>query len=161
MAGETPMKKESDALRRLRMKLEVESGDSARLAQDLADNPICSVAIDDSIPCVALTWKRYATSSQLRFIHESIIQLGQSCSVSKILADDTALATINAADQKWIAKDWMPRAVAVGFTTVAAKESATYYGKLSTKMIQAMAPAELTIRVFDDLNDARDWLQAA
>ena len=84
---------EGGALKQLRILLEAESGDGLELLKDLEDNPICSISYDESDACIVVLWRRYATSTQLRFIHESIIGLIEKHGASKILGDDTALAT--------------------------------------------------------------------
>jgi thiamine monophosphate kinase len=68
------------------------------------------MSLDKSVPCIAITWKQYATSTQLRFVHENVLQMLMRQRVSKILGDDTALPTIHAEDRVWITEDWMPRA---------------------------------------------------
>ncbi len=66
-------REQSETLKQLRGRLEAESNDGLKLLRNIKDNPICSLFFDDTIPCVVVTWKQYATSTQLRFIHENII----------------------------------------------------------------------------------------
>jgi hypothetical protein len=68
--------------------------DSRALAKNLADNPIYAVALDDAIPCIRVQWRSYATSTQLRFVHESLIGLIERHRVSNVLGDDTALVCV-------------------------------------------------------------------
>jgi hypothetical protein len=152
--------RESEWLSRLRSQLEAESRDSLELLADIVNNPICSVWLDSSLPCVRVVWKRYATSTQLRFIHEHILHILEQHRARKILADDTALPTIHAEDQAWIVQEWMPRAIAAGLKASAIKSSAAYFGKLSTDTIQSRAPRGLDMRFFDSLDSARLWLES-
>jgi hypothetical protein len=46
-----------------------------------------------------------ANRIQLRFIHESILQLLEEHNVGKILDDDTGLPTIRSEDRAWIAEN--------------------------------------------------------
>ena len=96
-----------------------------------------------------------------RFIHECLIQMLRQHQASKILGDDTALPTVHADDRTWIVEDWMPRAIAAGLKTTASKSSVAYFGRLSTENIRAQAPGDLTIRFFNSLEDARQWLRKA
>ena len=89
--------------------LEQESKDSIALLENIADNPICVVRHDEDLPGILVEWRSYATSSQLRFVHEYIIHLLEQHRLHKVLGDDTALLTIHSSDQEWIAFDWMPR----------------------------------------------------
>src|SRR5271170_3652719 len=106
--GNQRHEEQSEPLRLLRARLEIESSDSVKLLKDFKENPICSVRLDESVPCIVVVWKQYATSTQLRFIHESILGLLEKHRVTKILGDDTLLPTIHAEDQTWIAENWMP-----------------------------------------------------
>lgn len=151
---------EGGALKQLRILLKAELGDGLELLKDLEDNPICSISYDESDACIVVLWRRYATSTQLRFIHESIIGLIEKHGASKILGDDTALATIYVADQKWIAQNWMPRAMAAGLKVAARKSPTSYFGRLSVDIVQSLAPAGLAMRAFADMDDARRWLRS-
>lgn len=102
-----------------------------------ADNPIFSISYDDSINGVAISWKRYATSTQLKFIHEYMLSLIESTGASAILGDDAGLATIHAEDQSWIAQNWLPSAIAAGLKAGASKKPASYFGRLSVSSVQS------------------------
>jgi hypothetical protein len=132
---------------------------SDRLCNPL-DNPICAVSCDESIPCIAVKWKRYASSAQLRFILEHVIRMLEQHHVGSILADDTALPIIHPSDQDWIIRDWFPRAIAAGWRVSATSVPAEYFGQLATSHVQSKAPASVVIRSFDEIDDARRWLQS-
>jgi hypothetical protein len=146
-----------DGLRRV---LAVESGDGRALAENLEDNPICTVSYDPSVPCLMVRWRSYATSAQLRYIHECLVRLIKKHRVSKILGDDSDLVSIASIDQHWIAREWMPRAIATGLRTVASIKPRAYFGQTSIKNILSFVPAGLAIRSFEGLREARDWLQS-
>jgi hypothetical protein len=128
--------------------------------RDLGDNPVCSVSFNESVPCIAVVWKGYATSEQLRLAHETIIALLTKHRVSKVLGDDTALPTIHADDRRWIVENWMPRAKAAGLKAIANKSPASYFGKLAIDHVRAVAPSDLVFRSFGDVDCAREWLRA-
>lgn len=112
---------ETEFLRQLTEVVRTESSDGARLVANLADNPICRVSVDAAIPCVVLVWGRYATSAQLRYVHECVLDLLRRQALHRILGDDTALAVIPVDDQAWLRDDWLPRALAVGLKAAASK----------------------------------------
>jgi hypothetical protein len=149
----------NDTLTNLRKRLESDSGDSLLLASNLKDNPICSVSFDATVPCILVVWKGYATSTQLRFIHESILHLVKEFHVSKVLGDDTALTTIHSDDAKWIVEDWMPRAMAAGLKIVASITPEWQFGKLSVQHILSRAPQGFVSRSFNDGSKAWTWLR--
>ena len=152
---------EDSELARLQKLVAAEASDGLKLSNNLQDNPICLISVDNSVPCVVVIWKRYATSTQLRFVHEAIIDLLAEHKLARILGDDTDLPTIHGDDQVWIVQNWMPRAVKVGLRAVATKRPSGFYGRLATETVQSLAPSQLTIGSFDDLDDARQWLAKA
>jgi len=143
----------------LRNILAQESGDSAGLLIDLENNPICSVRFDPALPGIAVQWRGYATSPQMRFVLENVIDLMARHKVSRILGDDTLLPMVHADDQEWIINDWYPRAVKAGWRVSANKVSESYFGDLTTRSVQSEAPASVVIRPFRELGEARRWLQ--
>lgn len=153
------MPNRNEKLQRLRQQVEAESSDGLKLLQNPADKPICTPTIDASVPSLCVTWKRYVTSAQSRFVHESILDMLERHDLDRILGDDTALPTIHTEDRQCITQEWMPRGLAAGLRAVAGKRPAAYFGKLSTDSIQKQARAGLSIQFFSTLEDAKDWLK--
>jgi hypothetical protein len=142
-------------------RMETESTAKPALVYDFVDDPACSVTYDESLSCIFVVWKQVAPSSaQLRFVHECILQLLRKRGACKVLGDDTALITLQAEDRSWIVRDWMPRALAAGLKFAASKTPESYSGKASVRSVQAAFPAGLVTRTFDDVADARRWLQS-
>ncbi|HKQ47958.1 MAG TPA: response regulator [Phycisphaerae bacterium] len=150
---------ENTAIKRLRSQLETESGDSRKLLASPTDNPICSIQHDDSLPGLVVVWRDYATSRQLRFVYEYLLQLIELRNISKILYDDTALRTIAADDRSWILQDWMPRAVRAGFRASAHTASTAHFVGVAVNALATGAPAGIALRTFDNTSEARKWLQ--
>ena len=149
---------ELESLRRL---VAEEGNDGRRLASSPGDNPVCRIWVDSGIPCVRLQWMGYATSLQVRFVHEAVIDLIRRHGLRKLLGDDTLLVALHPEEQTWIAEDWMPRAVSVGLKTIAHKRADSYFGKLAVDSVVVARPAGLNIGSFDDLEEARRWLASA
>lgn len=151
--------RETESLRQLKEVVRTESSDGAGLVANLADNPICRVSVDTAIPCVVLVWGRYATSAQLRFVHECALELLRRNALHKILGDDSALAVIPVDDQVWIREDWMPRALSAGLKAAASKCPNGFFGKQSVANVMSQAPRGIAMRSFEKLDEARTWLQ--
>ena len=109
------------SLEKLARFLKQESADSAALVRDIGNNPICCVSYDESIPGIFVEWRSYATSTQLLFIHERVLEFLERHHASKILGDVSGLPTVHTEDQKWIIENWMPRAQAAGLRATAAE----------------------------------------
>jgi hypothetical protein len=152
---------ENEALERLLQQLQTESNDGLSLVTNIRANPICTLEVNEAVPCVTVVWKRYATSTQLRFVHEHILRLLKSRRLQAVLGDDTALPTIHAEDQRGIVEDWFPRAQAAGLKAAASKRPLAYFGKLAVDTVQAVAPAGLKLRSFENIDDAQVWLRSA
>jgi hypothetical protein len=149
----------SDHLRELREKLRQDSRDSFQLLENFWDNPICSIIHDEVSHCIIVVWKQYATNIQLRYIHESVLTLICKHRVYKILGDDTALLAIPSEDRFWIIDQWFPRAMECGLRFAASKRPDSYFGKLAISQIQSAAPVGIECRSFEQLQEAREWLE--
>ena len=149
----------SDHLRRLREKLRQDTRDSFQLLQNFWDNPICSINHDEANHCIIVVWKQYATQIQLRYIHENLLTVICKHRVYKILGDDTALPAIPSEDRFWIIDEWFPRAVECGLRFAASKRPASHFGNISVSHIQSAAPAGIECRSFEQLHQAREWLE--
>ena len=143
----------------LREKLRQDSRDSFQLLKNFWDNPICSITQDEAKHCIIVVWKQYASQIQLRYIHESLLTLICKHRVYKILGDDTALPAIPTEDRFWIIDEWFPRAAECGLRFAASKIPASYFGKLAVSHIQSSAPAGIECRSFEQLQEAKEWLE--
>jgi hypothetical protein len=152
------VERDIDSLRQWHNQLK-QSSDGVRLLKEPEDNPICAISVDQSIPAVVVVWKQYTTSAQIRFIHEYLLLVIKKHLLRKILGDDTELVTIHEEDQNWIANDWMPRAISAGIIAGASKRPLAYFGDLAVKDLRESAPPSITIRAFDHLENAREWLK--
>ncbi len=139
--------------------VERESIDGIKLLENPNDNPICSLSYDETFRYVTIVWRRYATSAQYRFIHETIIQMLVQYQASKILGDNSDLPVVHAEDQKWIVEDWMPRARAAGLKAVATNASLSFFGRLTIGSVQARMASEIATKTFPTIHLARNWLR--
>jgi hypothetical protein len=145
-------------LEKLRSAVAAESSDGRRVAHDPHENPVCCMKFNAATHCIDVVWRMYATSLQLRFIHECMLGLIEAHHATRILGDDTALGIIHADDEAWLAGDWLPRAIAAGIIAGASKTPDTYFARQSVRRIQASAPTGVRLGSFQDLGDAKAWL---
>ena len=147
------------SLDELRQIVERESYEGALLLQNPGDNPICKLRYDEEVRCIEVTWRRYATSAQLRYIHEMILSMLAQHKAEKILGDDADLPIVHAEDQRWIVEEWLPRARATGLKVAATTLSMTFFGRVAISAIQSQLSRELQIRNFGSIHAARSWLK--
>lgn len=140
-------------------KLVAESEDGAQLLQTPYDSPICRLSYNHDVKCIEVVWQKYATSPQLRYVHETILGLLEQHNASKILSDDSNLPIIHAEDQRWIVEQWLPRAKAAGFKAVASVIARTFFGRVAIGAIQSKLAREVHVRNFRDVPSARSWLK--
>ncbi len=152
-------KHEVTRLRNLVRRLMTDSIDSAELVASPVDNPICAVQVDESIPCVTVVWKRYASSIQLRFVHEKILGLLRQHGLRAVLGDDKALPTLHPEDQRWILEDWLPRAKQAGLIAAASRRPVSHWAQIAIESLQAALSEHVEVQSFDDWGDARAWLR--
>jgi hypothetical protein len=143
------------------MRISVVRKSEDTVAAEYLDLPTCSLTLDNSLPGLVVQWKGYATSTELRAVHEQLLDLIQKHRVSKILGDDTSLVSIAAEDRLWILENWMPRAIGAGLRVAAAKRSANYFARVALAEIENAMGQRMQIKMFDTLADAKAWLQAA
>ncbi|MBL8272017.1 hypothetical protein [Steroidobacter sp.] len=136
-----------------------ESYEGKLVSESVADNPVCRLLIDPSVPCLLLHWRKDATSLQLRFILESVIMILQAEALQYLIGDDGHILRIGPDDQSWIAKDWMPRAVSAGLHAAASTVPFSHLGKFALESIHAGVPAGLAVGSFEHLEHAKRWLR--
>ena len=149
-----------DSLVQLSRIVQQESHEGFLLLQNPYDNPICKLGYDEELACIEVVWRRYATSAQLRYIHEMILLMMVQHKAEKILGDDTDLPIVHAEDQRWIVDEWLPRARAVGFKAAATKVSMTFFGRVAIGTIHAEFARAIQIRNFRSIHSARSWLKS-
>jgi hypothetical protein len=147
-------------LRNLISRLLTDSIDSAELVASPVDNPICAVQVDESIPCVTVVWKRYASSLQLRFVHEKVLGLLREHGLRAVLGDDKALPTLHPEDQRWILEDWLPRAKEAGLMAAASRRPISHWAQIAIDSLQSSLAEHVEVQSFDEWNQARDWLRS-
>jgi hypothetical protein len=140
-------------------RLIAETHDGTQLLQSPYNNPICKLFYNKEVQCIEVAWRKYATSPQLRYIHEIILCMLVQHNVIKILADNRDLPIVHAEDQRWIVQQWLPRARTAGLKAAASVISMTFFGRLAIGAIQSAFAREVQVRNFRDVESARSWLK--
>lgn len=140
--------------------VEAESIEGIEVSRNPRDNPICRLSYDESLRCIEVIWRKYATSAQFRFLHEVILDMLSQHGADKILGDDSDLPIVHADDQRWIMEDWFPRARAAGLRAIATSVSMAFFGKVAIGRIHARVAEEIPVRNFRSIHQARCWLES-
>lgn len=151
----------ADSLASLTETVRSESLDGALVVKNPSDNPVCSFTHDEDLSCIKVVWRKYATSAQLRFLHEALLQVMEGTGAQSLLGDDRELPIVHAEDQRWIIEEWLPRAQALGLKRVAAIPSHSFFGRLSIGSIQLILAKNVVVKQFQNVPLAADWLGRA
>jgi hypothetical protein len=120
----------------------------------------CSVSYDADVPCVVMTWTGYAPGAPFRAANEAVLERIAKERATKILGDIEAVQITSAADQRWLAEDWLPRAAAAGLRHAALVTPAFELDHAPVRLIGESLPRQFELEYFDDVEVAREWLMA-
>jgi hypothetical protein len=119
----------------------------------------CTIGHDADVPCVIMTWKGYATSSEFREANERILRLIVEHRTSKLLGDIKEFVLIGADDQHWLSSNWIPRVTEAGLRTVALVTPVFYFNRVAVESVgQTLDPDRLIMQHFENREAARSWL---
>lgn len=108
-----------------------------------------------------MDWNGYATSDQFRKGTELMLELLKKYKASKVLADTTEMVLIGSDDQEWIISDFLPRATESGFKAIALIKPDSYFNVVALNTLaERISLNNLQIKMFDDMQEAENWLQS-
>jgi len=119
-----------------------------------------NIYFDEKINSVVMEWDGYATSAQFKEGTELMLNtLIQNSSV-KVLADIKDMVLIGMEDQQWLDRDFLPRAIKFGFKAIAIIRPDNYFNKVAVESISYKVDKDkLAINFFDNVSQAKEWLQ--
>ena len=123
-------------------------------------HPLCTVTYDEDVPCVVMTWTAYAPGAPFRAANEEVLAAIVRERATCILGDIEAVHITDAADQHWLAEDWLPRAASAGLRHAALVTPAFELGHAPVRLIGESVPAPFELEYFDDRDAARAWLKS-
>ena len=123
-------------------------------------NEVYHIYFDSDIDVVVMDWDGYATSEQFKQGTELMLNTLIQNNCKKVLADIKDMVIIGMEDQEWLNNHFIPRATEFGFKALAIVQSKHYFNKVAVESISYKVDKEkLTINFFDNLIEARTWLQ--
>ena len=119
------------------------------------------VYFDPEIKAVVMEWDGYATSSQFRKGTELMLSTLIDNKTFKVLADVKDMTIIGMEDQQWLDTDFLPRAIDAGFRAIAMIRPEHYFNKVAVDSISYKVDRnKLSINFFDNIEDAKKWLNS-
>lgn len=120
---------------------------------------VYSVYYDELLKYVVMQWQGYAKSDEFREGTELMLNTLISNKCSRVLADISKMVLISQEDQRWLETSFLPRAVRFGFKRIALIQPDSYFNKVAVETINnKIDRSKLEVEVFDDLDNARNWL---
>jgi hypothetical protein len=119
-----------------------------------------TVYFDEAINAVVMDWDGYATSAQFKEGTELMLNTLIQNNAFKVLADIKDMILIGMEDQQWMETRFLPRAIQFGFKAAAIVRPDSYFNKVAVESISYKVDKDkLAINFFDNVEDAREWLQ--
>ena len=124
-----------------------------------ANTEIYNIYFDKELDCVVMEWDGYATSKQFKQGTELMLNTLIKNNCSKVLADIKDMKIIAMEDQQWLNDEFLPRATTFGFKAIAIVKPDYYFNKVAVETISYKVDKDkLTINFFDNVDEAREWL---
>ena len=124
-----------------------------------ANTEIYNIYFDKELDCVVMEWDGYATSKQFKQGTELMLNTLIKNKCSKVLADIKDMKIIAMEDQQWLNDEFLPRATTFGFKAIAIVKPDYYFNKVAVETISYKVDKDkLTINFFDNVDEAREWL---
>ena len=120
----------------------------------------CTVSYDEDVPCVVMTWTAYRPGPAFRAANEAVLARIVEERATRILGDIEAVTITEAADQRWLAEDWLPRAATAGLRHAALVTPAFDLEHAPVRLVGESLPPQVQLEYFDDVEAARAWLKA-
>jgi hypothetical protein len=116
------------------------------------------ISYDESIDAVSVDWKQTATGDDFREILQTGLEIAKEETATNWLGDRREMDPVTKADQEWVNETWLPEADETELTQIAAIQSEQFIEELDLKFVMQKVADDLTLRHFDSLEDATEWL---
>jgi len=123
------------------------------------ESEFASVEYDRSCGAVVGRLREFTEGEPFREYMEAIIEALEVEGSDRVLADTSQFdAALTQDDQVWSVQDWSPRAEAAGLDHMALVMPESVVAEMSVDSIVDMADDTINRGLFDDVDEAREWL---
>jgi hypothetical protein len=107
-------------------------------------------------------FKRFIYGQEFRQVLEKGLEIFKQHGAQRWLSDDRNNSALPKADSEWGINDWSPRVVEAGWKYWAIVMPDKVVGQMNMqRFIDLYATKGVTIQIFDDSDEALNWLKAA
>lgn len=112
------------------------------------------------IPHIYIKWEFMVEENLFREGMEKLIEMMEEHKIGKILSDVTQLGPLSKQDEEWCIDDWLPRALSVGYSSIANIIAEDIFGKMAIEDIlnNAAEKSPIKMQYFEDEEKAAKWL---
>jgi formate dehydrogenase maturation protein FdhE len=112
------------------------------------------------MPHLYIKWEFMIDDNFFREGMEKLLEMIEEHKTGKILSNVTQLGPLSDDDQKWCIDSWLPRALAVGYSSVANVIAEDIFGKMAVDDIlnNAAEKSPIKMQYFEDEEKATEWL---
>lgn len=129
------------------------------MIQKIFDENCAIVQLDTEYKIIEILWKKFATTTQYRQVIQVASDTIISQGVHKWLSDMSQAGVVSRDNQKWLKEDIIPNIIDHGLEQVAIVVSVNIFNKLYINNIKEEL-ALFSTQYFDNIEDARKWLQS-
>ena len=109
---------------------------------------------------VYIKWESMIYEQLFRDAMNKVIDMMKEHKTGKVLSNVVELGALTEDDQKWSVDDWLPRALAAGYSAIAVVISEELFGKMAVEDVlnDAAEKSPIQIQYFDNEDIAAEWL---
>lgn len=127
----------------------------------LVNKPFVTIERDSELQCLIQTWKGFAKSESFREAINQSLNFFKKGGINKIISNTKDFALVKKEDTDWVAQVITPQMVQHGLRYMAFVVPTNVFTQLSVDNFKGEADSVVSIRYFDDLKAAKDWLAKA
>ena len=122
-------------------------------------NIFLAISYDSQQNWVYNNWQGYQTLESVMQGANACLEIIQQFSCSRLLNDNRQVVGPWDHATDWIAQDWTPRAITLGLTHFAHVVSPASMARLSAEQMHVKISNSFQMQIFDDYDQAADWLR--
>ena len=114
----------------------------------------------EPIPHIYIKWEFMIYEQLFRDGMNKLIDMMKKHKTGRVLSNVVELGALTENDQKWSVNDWLPRALAAGYSAIAVVISEELFGKMAVEDVlnDAAEKSPIQIQYFDNEDIAAEWL---
>jgi len=117
-----------------------------------------TVEWDDSVEAVVMNWTDFAEGDDYRDGLDAGLELVKQRNAENWLADLREMKAVAREDQEWTEDDWHPRAFDTSLANMAIVQPESVVTEMSVEDLVQEIGEQITMQIFDNRQDARNWL---